>query len=695
MDQITMNRTSDRELVQMGGLHAYLEHEEGSSITIENRDFEVIHTEYNHPTGLDALTVQNLETGEYTVVFVGTDVESKYGMQDVKTNVQLLTGPTPAQLEAGVAYVESVQVELGIEVESLAGNSLGGSLANAAAVAFPHMRAVTLNPAPLPAGLLDPDTEYENMTNYLTENDILTTALRAGRIAHQVPGKHVEIYQGVPGLAQLVPNHTGYIKDGNRHVPTLTIGEYGQPGYGHIYMDADRHIVTSIWTGQPLYGQRSERIQIDYEQLSLLGAGLEPAVIDRLTLAQTYLTHAMDIVEHQRTQKHRRVNELREAFLDMFEQLADRQLLFNIHLPHNELKKIIQRLHTLLDQAEAQCASLDILLNSPPMELVESLFNTSVDVASLFAPVRNYLYELEEKVDELSSYVNELIMDKVEDLLKGGQKVFLDVVVDELAAHHELVGRNQEQVLTQVKEFRSQVSQTASEFEYVDHQITDAVRQGGTVGLSGPVQSTNIVTLEESPYMLYFMKFKELHRNMAIEGFRLSTYPIVVTLVGAIDFVLGSIKLGAEAIQLAIREDSRLGRKVQLADTALRTFFNYESQVIAAVNRAREQLDDFIDTVQGLRNGLSMLQDNYPTLVNKLRPYVDSALFRQEDYQNVYFYNHAARSLIRESEVVFDDVYYHFQMNRAKSIRMLREVSNNVVGNLQVLDEQVKRCSTG
>ncbi|WP_156324018.1 hypothetical protein [Bacillus sp. JCM 19034] len=123
----------------------------------------------------------------------------------MKTNIQLLTEPTPAQLEAGIEYVEMVQRELGIEVESLAGNSLGGGVANAAGLAFPHMRAVTLNPAPLPSGMIEDGVVHPNITNYLTEHDILTAALRAGKIANQVPGEHVEIHQGVPGWAQLVP----------------------------------------------------------------------------------------------------------------------------------------------------------------------------------------------------------------------------------------------------------------------------------------------------------------------------------------------------------------------------------------------------------------------------------------------------------------------------------------------------------
>ncbi|WP_062051358.1 hypothetical protein [Bacillus sp. JCM 19034] len=100
--QIEINGTTDMELVQLSGLHAYLEYDRGSYFKIDSKEFEVIDTEYNHLTGLDALTVQNLATGEYTVVFVGTDVESKYGMQDVKTNIQLVTSQRLLSLRRGL-----------------------------------------------------------------------------------------------------------------------------------------------------------------------------------------------------------------------------------------------------------------------------------------------------------------------------------------------------------------------------------------------------------------------------------------------------------------------------------------------------------------------------------------------------------------------------------------------------------------
>ncbi|MDE5414230.1 hypothetical protein N7Z68_12685 [Alkalihalobacillus sp. MEB203] len=92
--KLTMNTTTDPELVQLAGLHAYLEHRELNRIEINKSEFLVYHTNYNHPTGLDALTLQNVSTGEFIMAFVGTNVHAEHGMQDLKTNVRLLNEPT-------------------------------------------------------------------------------------------------------------------------------------------------------------------------------------------------------------------------------------------------------------------------------------------------------------------------------------------------------------------------------------------------------------------------------------------------------------------------------------------------------------------------------------------------------------------------------------------------------------------------
>ncbi|WP_156031550.1 hypothetical protein [Sporolactobacillus terrae] len=87
----------------------------------------------------------------------------------------------------------------------MCGNSLCGALANAVAVHHKNVRAVTLDPAILPEGMVKTNHKYPNVTNYFTKYDGLTRGELGLNLSDRFPGK--------------------------------------------IAIAADEHIVTSIWTG--------------------------------------------------------------------------------------------------------------------------------------------------------------------------------------------------------------------------------------------------------------------------------------------------------------------------------------------------------------------------------------------------------------------------------------------------------------
>ncbi|WP_157075935.1 hypothetical protein [Neobacillus fumarioli] len=113
-------------------------------------------------------------------------------------------------------------------------------------------------------------------------------------LGDRIPGKHVQINNGIPQFSKLATNHTGYLseKDGQQY---YTIGEKGQPGYGVTYVNADSQIMTNIWTGQPLYGGR-QKIEINEDNLQILAHSFESDVHRQLSRAGEYLKHSYEIV---------------------------------------------------------------------------------------------------------------------------------------------------------------------------------------------------------------------------------------------------------------------------------------------------------------------------------------------------------------------------------------------------------------
>ncbi|MFV8830334.1 SA1320 family protein [Alkalihalobacterium sp. APHAB7] len=689
VQQIDINTTTDQELVQLAGLYAYLERRTGERIRLNTSTFRIVDTNYNHPTGLDALTLQNVNTGEFIMAFVGTNVHAEHGMQDLKTNVRLLNEPTPPQLRAANEYYLQMQAELaksGHSISYVCGNSLGGALANSVAVKNPEVKSVTINPALLPSGLVVKDAEYPNITNYISQYDILNLSIRAGQLDHRVPGNQYDIYHGIPSLEALGPNHTGYVRQNGQHVPYYESGEPGTIDYVKIYMDAHEHIVTSIWTGEPLYGGRSIPIRIDREHLLKLGDGLETKVIERLKRTQTYINSSVAIVEAEGADIDKRLNTLRTVFQEMIRRETNQVL----NEKNRRLKEMVAALHTFLNLLETRCRSLNYVLNSPPMELFEFLARKDISVESICQEIRNKLYELEDMVDRLTDGLHNITMDRLAEVLQGGQNKFYDYVVGELKSHLYIVQQNQERAITQMSEYQSQVVATGEKFHLLDLSLSQRKSISSALNLSD-VLKTSAVQMEESPYLMMHMRIKKVAVDAATATFKQSTNPIISGITSSLDFILRSIEFLGNSARFSINTATNLALYGNVPGLAISLFSDYNTRVKNAVNNALYPLDDLLETIKGIRNGLSALRDNYLRLVDELRPYIDSAIFSKQRFQNVTLYNTAACSILKEMELLFNDIVYQLSHNQGKAIKALQLTGNSVRQNMSKLEEQLER----
>nr|WP_079708950.1 hypothetical protein [Paraliobacillus ryukyuensis] len=91
----------DADLFELAGYQAYLKHDKKDYIIVNESTYRVINTNDNTSNGLDALTVQNLDNKEITVVYVGTDKDQP---EDILTDAQLLSDMAVPQLEDAKDY---------------------------------------------------------------------------------------------------------------------------------------------------------------------------------------------------------------------------------------------------------------------------------------------------------------------------------------------------------------------------------------------------------------------------------------------------------------------------------------------------------------------------------------------------------------------------------------------------------------
>ncbi|WP_433959577.1 SA1320 family protein [Cytobacillus horneckiae] len=683
---------NDKDLVELAGYHAYTYPLVESRIEVNDNSYRVINTYYQDPTGLDAMTVMNVKTKEISIIYVGTDASGKYGKQDVLTDAQLLSDLTPAQLAAARDYYNEMNQEYKQVggVQSIAGNSLGGGLVGAVAIENPKVKAVTLNPALLPDGMMDPDKPYDNITNYFSSYDVLTQTLIALNLHDRIPGKQYEIFNGIPEFSKLATNHTGYLRneDGSQF---YMIGEVGKPGYGRIYIDADAHIVSSIWTGVPLYGGHSEHIEINKETLDILASAMQNHVTERLSLAHEYLGNSVAIVEDEGTRFYERLNRLQRTFEELFENIISEPLFIGITSISNRLTAEIDYLISLLNIAESHSKSLNYILNSPPAELLEHIFQTNVSVESLFAVLRNQLYELRADIQNISRSIIEIVSDKIPELFRGGKDAWYDAVVGELSAHYDIVNGNRDKLLSHISEFKKQIQDVAANFQMRDQSLGQSIKSNSTHSDSISVQGTNTYKLEDSPYMELRMKIKEFQMDTAYTAFTLSTQALLFPLLEKGQLLTFAIESTLEILSASIKGATHFALSHTIPGKLFGLFSDYDDKIRNIVANTLQPLDELAATIEGVRKGLGRLIIEYPTLLNNFRPYVDSAIFNNSGYFDVHLYNLASIAILREMKLLFDDVVYQLGNNKAEAIEALCEVSKKLKNNMGIFYEQVDR----
>ena len=207
---------TDQDLVYLSITAGY-EYNEDTSMkkyTATNGVYKIISTYTDEP---QAVLVANEATGETAVIFAGSVEEA-----DWRVNAENASGKMPDQYNMAPTVFSNLSnqaVSQGYSAPKyVAGNSLGGGLANCVAMQNPEIKSVTINPSIVPEPVLDmvPPSFNLNCTNYISENDPLNDLQSAADLSEsRVPGNKIIIKSGVPGFNSIVNAHKGKGKDNN------------------------------------------------------------------------------------------------------------------------------------------------------------------------------------------------------------------------------------------------------------------------------------------------------------------------------------------------------------------------------------------------------------------------------------------------------------------------------------------------
>lgn len=303
----------DLELLEIAGFIAYRNDFEESTILINGSEYEIIDLHIkNTKHGLQAVTLQNLETEEYVIGFRGTDFKD---LNDVSADASLLSNGIHPQFEEANKYYNKMKKELG-EIKYVCGNSLGGGLANYVAVHHEEVNSVVYNPAILPSSIKVKDVD--NIKNYISDNDPLTLVEIAAGLKEGIPGEVVTVRNNIPAFDFLVTNHVGYAAEKKDFMIELETGEVP------IQVKLINGLPFSVFSNDFLsydYQGSGKRIELNASSLGMLKNGI-CKLQKNIKKADKYLDESLNIVEKEGSKFHARMEELQEAMDEIFNLLV-------------------------------------------------------------------------------------------------------------------------------------------------------------------------------------------------------------------------------------------------------------------------------------------------------------------------------------------------------------------------------------
>lgn len=220
---------SSQDLVALSTYAAYDRSVNYGSIVygVDGHQFKVIDRTTSDPQAI--LAESQTEPFETAIIFEGT-VDSDDWKNDVENGLDL----QPEQYENALKVFDKLSLESENHSKKkpryVAGNSLGGGLANYTAMKRNDLHSVTINPSIVPAGTkVESNSTY---TNYISNNDQLNKLQEAaGKKDGRVPGEQVIIPSGAPNAKDVVRSHKGLDKYGKSEaaqmIPKSLIGGVG------------------------------------------------------------------------------------------------------------------------------------------------------------------------------------------------------------------------------------------------------------------------------------------------------------------------------------------------------------------------------------------------------------------------------------------------------------------------------------
>ncbi|HGO1420630.1 TPA: hypothetical protein ACK095_000655 [Staphylococcus aureus] len=718
-----MNKINDRDLTELSGYWVYQDLKDNSTIKVNGNKYKVLSTISNNKNKningsadikiFELLDSNNSPSGQQIISFEGTNnnesinpknsLKGKVG-DDWLENIKLMDNEktTTPLLEQNNKFLELYKKKLddanklsnsnfyrkygekvakykNKEVVSEDGNSQGGASAIHQGVEHPEKHIVSTNPAMLPEAIWRnlKQSNFENIINFHSTNDVLSWL--QDPFAKEMPGKRINIRDGVPTLNGLIDSHLGFKREFNsktneyKDIPVHKIESVKDTEIKNgkevkkvinINLDMDGRIPINVWTGDSIARSgKGKNIKLDIEKLGDLYQLVTGETSTMLQECVTFLNESFNISQSENSYFGDRKHKLKQKFKNVIEIDVLENMSRNITSKKNEL---FESIDSFMDKI-GPIAILVPALNLKPLKWginkVDSQFQRGIE-------------RIHDSIDKI-----------LVKMFKNLDHDLQDGVTEEMMKHLKIVRENIILIKNQNDIYGNQIADIKSIMSYQDATIMDGnlnINYNGQHMVSGKVNLSKYLSrkmtilknhidnaVEElSDYIqkVYNENFKELVRNIN------NTTEIIKGIIDGLNLLI--TMLYEKRIIDGLKESS-IDRK----------------QFENSIEELKINLTKWTDFLHDLKAASPILENHLDDIVKNMKPLIVQMIFEPSHYDDMFILNTQAHARLDQMAQQFEVVCNGLNENEGQAIQTMDQSASLIRSNLIQVKEQLEKLA--
>lgn len=723
MGYLIMNKINDRDLTELSGYWVYQDLKDNSTIKVNGNKYKVLSTISNNKNKningsadikiFELLDSNNSPSGQQIISFEGTNnnesinpknpLKGKVG-DDWLENIKLMDNEktTTPLLEQNNKFLELYKKKLddanklsnsnfyrkygekvakykNKEVVSEDGNSQGGASAIHQGVEHPEKHIVSTNPAMLPEAIWRnlKQSNFENIINFHSTNDVLSWL--QDPFAKEMPGKRINIRDGVPTLNGLIDSHLGFKREFNsktneyKDIPVHKIESVKDTEIKNgkevkkvinINLDMDGRIPINVWTGDSIARSgKGKNIKLDIEKLGDLYQLVTGETSTMLQECVTFLNESFNISQSENSYFGDRKHKLKQKFKNVIEIDVLENMSRNITSKKNEL---FESIDSFMDKI-GPIAILVPALNLKPLKWginkVDSQFQRGIE-------------RIHDSIDKI-----------LVKMFKNLDHDLQDGVTEEMMKHLKIVRENIILIKNQNDIYGNQIADIKSIMSYQDATIMDGnlnINYNGQHMVSGKVNLSKYLSrkmtilknhidnaVEElSDYIqkVYNENFKELVRNIN------NTTEIIKGIIDGLNLLI--TMLYEKRIIDGLKESS-IDRK----------------QFENSIEELKINLTKWTDFLHDLKAASPILENHLDDIVKNMKPLIVQMIFEPSHYDDMFILNTKAHARLDQMAKQFEVVCNGLNENEGQAIQTMDQSASLIRSNLIQVKEQLEKLA--